>query len=107
MRAHNLIAVWSVNRPPTRCVAPSKTHSSLNKARRHKPRPSLLEQDSLRSAVGPLGLGWSVADGGQAHAAVLAQAADHVEDHAGLTGLVEVEAVAGDDVEQVVVAEAA
>jgi hypothetical protein len=35
---------------------------------------------------------------------VLAQAADHVEDDAGLASLVEVEAVAGHDVEQVVVA---
>ena len=84
-----------------------RTQSSLKKARLRERRPRLVEQDPLRPAVGRLGLGRGVANGGQAHPTVLAQAADHVEDHTGLAGLVEVEAVAGDDVEQVVVAEAA
>ena len=43
-----------------------------------------------------------VPDGRQPHPAVLGQAADHVEDDADLPGLVEVQPVPGDDVEEVV-----
>ena len=43
-----------------------------------------------------------VADRGQSHSAAFPERAQHVEDHPGLPRMVEVDPVAGDDVEQVV-----
>ena len=65
-------------------------------------RLGLLEQHALRGPVQRLGVRRRVADRGQPDPAGLREAADHVEHDAGLPRLVEVQAVAGDDVEQVV-----
>ena len=58
----------------------------------HRDRPCL---DRIR-------LGGRVSDRGQSHATALPERTQHVEHHAGLPRMVEVQAVAGDDVEQVV-----
>ena len=70
-------------------------------------RRGLLQQDLLGPSVEGVRLGRAVADGGQTDPAVLGEAADHVEDDAGLPGLVEVQPVARHDVEQVLEAETA
>jgi hypothetical protein len=46
-------------------------------------------------------LGGAIPDGGEAHPAVLCQAADHMEDNALLSRLIEVQTVASNDVEQI------
>ena len=65
-------------------------------------RPGLVEQDPLGAPVERVRLLGRVADRGQPDPAELGQRADHVEDDAGLARLVEVQAGAGDEVEQVV-----
>src|SRR6186997_1753925 len=63
---------------------------------------SLLVEHRDRLAVDPVGVLGRVADRGHADPATLCQGGHHVEDDAGLPGVVEVEAASRGDVEQVV-----
>ena len=66
-------------------------------------RCSCLVQDGpFGSLVDRFGFCSGVSDGGQPYSSAFGEAADHVEDDADLSGLVEVKAVAGDDVEEIV-----
>src|SRR3954447_13834629 len=66
------------------------------------PRPRLLTEQPLGTAERRVSLVAAVPDGGQTDAAELRERAHHVEDHARLARLVEVQAVADRDVEQIV-----
>jgi Kef-type K+ transport system membrane component KefB len=70
-------------------------------------RPGLVEQDPLRPSEGGVGLLRAVADRREPDASELAEGAHHVEDDAGLARLVEVQAAADRDVEEVVRGQAA
>ena len=70
-------------------------------------RSSLLGQDLLCARVYRVCLLRTIADRGQADAAVLTESAHHVEDNARLACLVEMDLVAGDNVEQIVVGDPA
>jgi hypothetical protein len=62
----------------------------------------LREQHPLGALIDALGLRRAVTDSGQTGSTMLCQAADPVEHHAALPGLVEVQFVPGDDVEEIV-----
>jgi hypothetical protein len=70
-------------------------------------RAPFVQQNPFCPAVSGVGLSVRITDGCQPYSSVLGQAADHVKHDTGLPGLVEVQAVPRDDVEQVVDAQPA
>jgi hypothetical protein len=59
-------------------------------------------EDTLPAHIEGIGFGRRVADCGEAESAVFGQRAHHVEDRACLSGMIEMQSVAGHHVEQIV-----
>src|SRR5204862_8320446 len=81
-------------------AAPSA--AGLRQRTRDEPRARLLLEYFPCARVERIGLLGAVPHGGQSHAAALAQGGHHVEHYACLPGLVEVEPMPDDRVEQII-----